>query len=167
MNIIANVFGFFAIVIWAMSIQNKEKEKILTFQIVANIFYSLQYILLNAYTASILNFISAIRCIAFYTDEKKNGKISSKLFILFSLIAIVIGIITYNGLPSLIPVVCTLIYMYSLWQNNLNVTRYLFIIAAILLAYHNYAVGAFISILGNLMDIISAIISIIRFRKNK
>ena len=165
MSVIANVLGFFAIVIWAMSIQNKDKKKILIFQVIANIFYLSQYLLLKAYTASIMNFISGIRCLTFYREESRKGKISGKTFLFFSFIVIFIGIITYEDLTSLIPIICSIIYMYSTWQNNLNITSSLFIVAAILLAYHNFAVGAYICIIGNIFDIVSAIISTIRFRK--
>ena len=56
--------------------------------------------------------------------------------------------------------------MYSIWQSNLNITRYIFIIAAIILTYYNFKVRAFVLVLGNILDIISGIISIIRFRRN-
>ena len=166
MYIVANIVGALAIIIWTMSIQNKDKKNILIYQIISNIFYSLQYFLLNAFTAGMTNLLSMFRCLVFYFDEKKHGKISKFSFIIFALIIIIIGIVTYEGPISLIPIVGGLLYMYSIWQSNLNITRYIFIIAAIILTYYNFKVRAFVLVLGNILDIISGIISIIRFRRN-
>ena len=167
MIIVANLFGTIAVIIWALSIQNKEKEKILIFQTIANIFYTIQYFILKSTTASLLCLISAIRCIVFSKEETKNNKISNKTFAFFLIIALIIGILTFKNILDIIPITCTVLYMYSLLQNNIKITRYIFIIAAIFLMYYNYQVVAYIAIIGNIMDIVSAIISIIRFRKNK
>ena len=167
MYILANIIGAFAIITWTLSIQNKERKNILIFQIFANVFYSLQYFLLGAKTAGTTNLLSVFRCLIFYFDEKRNGKVTNASFIIFSILMILIGIITYDGIISLIPVIGGLIYMYSLWQNNLNLTRYLFIFAALILAYYNFKVGAIVLLIGNILDIISGGISIIRFGGKK
>jgi len=165
MFILANTIGVFAIIIWVLSIQNKNKKEILIYQIVANILYGLQYFLLNAYSASIMDFISGFRCLSFYSEEKKHGKISNYSLLFFTILTIILGIFTYNGAISLLPIIASLIYMYSLWQNNLNTTRYLFIITGFVWLCYNINVGAYINIIGNSFEIISGIISIIRFRR--
>lgn len=165
MNILVNTIGLFAIITWVLSIQNKNKTGILIYQLVANILYFIQYYLLNAYSACLMDFTSGIRCLFFYLEEKKHGKISNLSFLFFILLIIVIGMFTYNGIISLLPIIISLIYMYSIWQNNLNITRYLFIITAIIWIYYNMSVGAYINIIGNIFEILSGIISIIRFRR--
>lgn len=165
MYILANIIGVFAIITWSLSIQNKDRKNILIFQIVANAFYSIQYFLLGAVTAGMTNLLSIFRCLTFYFEEKIKGKISFISFVIFSFLIISIGIITYENPISLIPILCGNLYMYSIWQNNLNLTRHLFIIAALVLVYYNFKVGAIVLFFGNTMDILSGIISIIRFRR--
>ena len=165
MYVLANIIGVFAIITWTLSIQNKERKNILIFQILANVFYSIQYFLLNAFTAGMTNLLSIFRCLIFYFEEKRKGKISNVSFLFFALLIILIGIITYERILSLIPIIGGLLYMYSIWQNNLNLTRYLFIITGILLAYYNFKIGAIVLFFGNILDIVSGIISVIRFRR--
>ena len=164
MYVLAGIIGFFAIIAWSLSIQNKDRENILIYQIAANAFYSIQYFLLGAVTAGLTNLLSIFRCLTFYFEEKIRGKISLISFIIFSLLILLIGVITYESLISLIPVLCGILYIYSIWQKNLNLTRYIFIFAAVLLTYYNFKVGAIVLFFGNITDILSGIISIIRFR---
>lgn len=164
MYVLANTIGIFAIVIWVISIQNIDKKGILIYQIIANILYGLQYFLLGAYSASTMDFISGFRCLFFYLEEEKSNKISNYSIIFFTILIIILGIFTYNGIISILPILTSLIYMYSLWQNNLNVTRYLFVIAAFVWLCYNINVGTHINIIGNSFEIISGIVSIIRFK---
>lgn len=165
MYVLASIIGILAIITWILSIQNKDKKGILIYQVVANILYFIQYYLLNAYSAYLINFITAFRCLGFYLEEKKYDRVSNNSFLFFTILIIIIGIFTYNGILSLLPIITGLIYMYSVWQNNLNTTRYLFIIAAFIWLYFNLSVGAYINIVGNIFEIISGIVSIIRFRR--
>lgn len=165
MYVLINIIGILAIITWILSIQNKDKKGILIYQIVANILYFIQYYLLNAYSACLMNFITAVRCLKFYLEEKKYDKVSNNSFMFFTILIIIIGIFTYNGILSLLPIIASLIYMYSVWQNNLNTTRYLFIVAAFIWFYYNFSIGAYINVVGNIFEIVSGIISIIRFRR--
>jgi len=165
MYILASVIGVLAIITWIISIQNKDKKGILIYQIVANVLYGSQYFLLGAYSASLMNLISCLRCLVFYFEDKKQGKISNFSLILFTFIILLLGIITYNGLISILPIIAGLLYMYSIWQNNLTTTRYLFIINALIWLCYNFTIGAHVNIIGNIFEILSGIISIIRFRR--
>lgn len=162
MSFIAQIIGGFAIALWVISIQNKKREKILLFQFWANILYMLEYSLLGAMSASMMNFSSSIRCITFYKTKKSNSYGS---LILFSLCVIILGILTYNGLLSLIPIVITLFYTISSWAKNPIWNRITVLGAALVWIYYNYTVGAYITIVGNILEIISAVISLIRFKK--
>lgn len=164
MFILSQIIGLLAIICWVMSIQQKNKEKILMNQMFANTLYTIQYVLLGAYSASAMNITSAIRSLVFYNDEKKHKQSKLTGSILIAAI-IIIGIITYSSPISIIPILITIAYTYSVWQSNLKITRIIFIIAAIIWIYYNLKVGAYISIIGNSLEIISGIISIKRFHK--
>ena len=164
MFILSQIIGLLAIICWTMSIQQKNKEKILIYQMIANTLYTIQYSLLGAFSAVAMNITSAIRSIVFYSDEKENNQSKTSCAI-FIVIIIILGIITYETPISTIPILITIAYTYSVWQTNLKITRIIFIIAAIIWIYYNLKVGAYISIVGNILEIISGIISIKRFHK--
>lgn len=90
-------------------------------------------------------------------------------WILFVFIALVLlfGIITYDGLISLLPIIITVLYTYAFWQNNLNVARIIYIVAAIIWIYYNYEVGAYVGIIGNILEITTGLISLIKYRGGK
>lgn len=66
MFIIAQMLGGIVLLLTVISVQQKTKERILMFQIIANILISVQYFLLNALTGGVVSTINIIRCIIFY-----------------------------------------------------------------------------------------------------
>lgn len=166
MYVLAQIISILAIFCWVISIQNKKKENIIVCQSSANALYAIQYFLLNVNSAALMNIISAIRSFVFYDNEKNKRKNSSYILAFFFIAIFIIGLLTFDGVISLIPIVITLAYTYSIWQNNLNITRYIFLISAFIWIFYNIQVGAYITVLGNLLEITSGIISIIRFRRS-
>lgn len=165
MFILSLVFGMFAIMFWLFSVQKKEKKDILSFQLIANILYAMQYIFLGAFSAASMNITSALRCGTFYMYESKKEEIPRYLLIIFILIILICGFLTYNGFLSLIPIIITIFYTYSAWKKNTNWIRYVFIFAALVWIYYNLSTGAYISVVGNILEIISGVISLVRFKK--
>ena len=48
-EIIAQIFAVVAFILYIASLQFKKKEKVLKYQMIANTFYALEYLMLNAY----------------------------------------------------------------------------------------------------------------------
>lgn len=164
MNIIAQVISICALIFFALSVQMKEKKKLLLFQLVANLLYGISYILLDVKIAFYMNLISCLRCIILYFSKK--DKPSVMFFLLILGLILYAGIYNYEDLLSLIPIVITIIYTVSTWQNNMKVIRYGFISAGVVWIFYNFIVGAYASIISNLFEIISGIIALNR-NKNK
>lgn len=165
MLIISSIFGGIAIVFWLFSIQMKSKRDILLFQVVANIFYAVQYIFINSFSAVSMNIISSLKSYIFYKYEKCGKVIPKYYLIIFLVLIIMFGVVTWNGFISLIPVIITIFYTYSAWQDNAKWIRIVFVVAALFWIYYNFSVKAYISIIGNLFEIMSGVISLFRFRK--
>lgn len=165
MNIFAQIMGLLAIITWVMSILLKNKKDIILSQIVANAIYSSEYAILKAYSAASMNFLSFIRLIIYYIFAKKDKKLSKFILVIFFILIMLLGIFTYNGLLSIIPIIITLFYAYSLWQNNLKITRIIYIMAAVLWIYYNFQVGAFVGIVGNILEIIAGVFSLIKYHQ--
>lgn len=159
----AQLIGCMAISFWVISIQYRDRKNILLFQAIANSFYSVQYFLLGAYSACTMNLLSTVRCFIF---SKANNKTTKLFNFLFCLIILFIGIFTYNGFLSLIPPIITIFYTISSSTHNNMWNRLTVLLAAFVWIFYNYKVGAYITILGNIFEIASGILSIVRF-KNK
>lgn len=167
MVILAQVLASFAILFWVISILLKNKKNILLMQVIANGIYGIEYLLLGAFSAASMNFLSFLRLLVYYFYASLNMKMSKWILLVFIALVLLFGIITYDGLISLLPIIITVLYTYAFWQNNLNVARIIYIVAAIIWIYYNYEVGAYVGIIGNILEIITGLISLIKYRGGK
>ena len=167
MVVLAQVLALFAILFWVISILLKNKKNILLMQVIANGIYGIEYLLLGAFSAASMNFLSFLRLLVYYFYALLNIKISKWILFVFIALVLLFGIITYDGLISLLPIIITVLYTYAFWQNNLNVARIIYIVAAIIWIYYNYEVGAYVGIIGNILEITTGLISLIKYRGGK
>ncbi len=158
------ILTFIGLIFFVSSVQAKQKRNLILLQLLANLFYGIAYFLLDIKIAFFMNMISVIKCVLLYFSKEKPSKIY--LYIL-NLLILALGIYGYTGPLSLIPIITTLLYTISTWQDDMKMIRYLFILAAMLWIYYNYQSNVYIAIIGNIFEITSGIISIIRYRNIK
>jgi hypothetical protein len=163
LNILIQVLGLLALTSWVSSVQLKKKGDILLLQILASVFYCLHYGLLNATSASVVSIVSILRLISIYLIEKKGRKVNVFVLVLFIVLLLGVGVATYNGLLSLLPIFITILYTYGTWQPNTKILRIIFFICGWIWIYFNYNVGSYILIIGNALEIISGTVSFFRF----
>ena len=118
--------------------------------------------------------VAFVRNIIFMIDEKKNGhsdNITKKdiiLLVIFYILIIVSTIFTYEGPLSLLSVIATMTYTYSVWQKKTNVYKFLGIPVGILWVLYNiYVKSIFFFFLESILLIASATGYILEKRKNK
>ena len=163
--IIAQICGAVTLILTVISVQFKTKEKILVFQIIANIIVALQYFLLNAVTGGVITIINTVRCIIFYYYKKKDKKPSLIFLTIFIIIAIVSGIVTWQDMFSIIPIIAAIIFTYGLWQDNVKITKICTAITSGNWIAYNVVVKAYVGAVQSMAEFISAIIAIIRYKK--
>lgn len=165
--ILAQICGIIALILTVVSVQFKEKEKIMISMVLANIVVAIQYFLLNALTGAVISIINTIRCLIFYYYKKKDMKPSLIVLIIFEIIAVISGIITWQDMWSLIPIVVTVIYTYGLWQDNVKIIRISTGVVGAGWAIYNVVVKAYVGALQETAQLISAIIALYRNKNNK
>lgn len=166
MNFVAQIVGGIAVSLWVVSIQNEKRKNVLVYQGFANFLYMIEYALLGAFSASSMNMISTIRCFLFSKSRNENQNGSKLQVVLFSILIILLGLFTYDGVLSIIPPFITILYTISSWHKNVFFNRLAVLFAAIIWIYYNYMVGAYISVLGNVFEIASFIVAYVRFKNN-
>lgn len=167
MNYIAQILGFIALIFIILSYQNTKKEKFLLIQIFANVFFGLQYLTLKAFSAFCSSCISLIRTLIFFKYEKQDKKTPTFILVIILTAISIFGILTYEGIYSLIPIIIALGYSYGTWQSNLKLTYTIGIITSILWIYYNFLVGAYVSIIGSVFELLASITGLIKINKNK
>lgn len=164
MFIVAQIIGGIVLILTVISIQFKTKEKILMCQIIANVLISIQYFLLDALTGGVVSVINVIRCIIFYVYKKKNMKPSIVFLGIFVIVAVVSGILTWQSVFSIIPIIAAIVFTYGLWQDNIKITRICTAITAGNWSIYNIIVKAYAGAIQSVAECISAITAIIRHR---
>lgn len=169
--ILSQVFIILYYIFLIMTYQSKSRRNILIFNFCALVATGISYIFLSAYSGLAMVIVAIIRNAIFIIDEKKNGKSDRNgikdyiiLAILYS-ISIIFAIFTYNGILSMVSVIATMLYTYSVWQKNTKVYKLLGIPIGIMWIIYNIYI---FSIFGIILEVVLAISSIIGYiRENK
>lgn len=165
--IIAQIIAFFALTFTIISVHQKEKKNILTFQTLSSFSYLAQYVCLYAWAGAAMTNLSIIRNFLFYYyDEKKKKKSIFALLLILVLIAVA-TIFTYDGILSLFPSAIALIYTIALWQNNMRIFRYVSVISPVCWFVYDISVSALISTIACIVEFIGAVTAVLRFDIDK
>lgn len=120
---IGQIIGFVAMAIIVFSYQQKSHKNILTFQMVSGLLFTLHYLLLGAYTGCISNLIGALRSLI-YANRGANRFTSRKLWpVVFSVVFTVSGIITWDNVFSLFPIIAMVMSSVVLWIDSPKINR--------------------------------------------
>lgn len=169
MNIIYYIVSILSIFFYVMSVQFKKKKQILIFQILASIFYLLVYIMVGAWSGVSIKIIDSLKNIIFinYEDKKsnKNKDIPIGYLLFFIGLLIFVSIIFYDGVLSLLPLIINIALFISTYFKNPKYIRLVMIITGICWGIYNLYVAAYLLIIGNVLEVTSAIISVFRFKK--
>lgn len=165
MNIYAQIFGTIAMLLLIASYFNTQKKEYLFTQILCNIFFAIQYLILNATTAVINTFIAITRSIVFYLYTKRKKEIPIKTLIIFEILILLLIITTCKDLISILPLLIAALYTYGTWQKNLKKTYIIGSIVAIIWIFYNYVVGAYVSALGSVFELLSSINGVYRIKR--
>ncbi len=168
--ILSQVFIIISYILLAFTYQTKNRTNILIFSFGSLIMTGLSYVFLSAYSGLAMVVVAIIRNIIFIIDEKKNGKSNkntTKDYIVLAvlyIISIVFAVFTYNGILSMMSVVATMLYTFSVWQKNTKTYKLLGIpIEAIWIIYNIYI----FSIFGIILESVLAVSTIVGYLREK
>lgn len=167
LDILPHILGAISLIIWVISLQLSEKYKMLFLQLISNILYGLQYVMLGLFSAASMNLVSIVRCYIFGVDSKRNKETPLYLLGIFVFAILVLAIINCKTLLDIVPIIAALLFTVSSWQKSTRIICISCLIAAVFLAIYNFVVGAYINLGGNVFEITSAIIAIIRSYSKK
>lgn len=169
--ILSQVFIIINYIFLVMTYQSKSRKNILIYNLGALNATGISYIFLSAYSGLAMVVVAIIRNVIFIIDEKKNGKSNkngTKDYIILAIlyiISIISAIFTYNGILSMMSVIATMLYTYSVWQKNTKIYKTLGIPIGIMWIIYNIYI---FSIFGIILEVVLAISSIIGYiRENK
>ena len=167
MVLIAQIFGLLALICMSLGYQQKKKKGFLFLQIFSNLFYGIQYLFLNAYSALATCIISLIRTIIFYKNEVNKKENHYSILLILFLIIIIVGIISYQTWYSVIPIFIALLFTYGVWQKKLSTSYKIGVVVSILWIIYNLIVKAYVGAFGACIELVSSIIGYIKIKQTK
>ncbi len=114
-----------------------------------SIFWAIMYFLLEAYTASLVMLFTSFRTIASYKIESKRARIGA--FLGFSAVFVLLGVISWQGWISLLPVIAIVNNTLALFLLNNLQMRVAFIVSTCLWIVHDLYWKAWVSIIAEMV----------------
>lgn len=157
------VIGFIALGFGLLAFQKKQRGKILLFLIFGQCLFTLHFFLLRAWTGAAMNGIAAVRTFVF--NNKENQKWAKSRFwpFIFILCFWVVGLFSWQGYYSLLPVLAMTAESFAVWLDEPKKIRQFMLIPRPLWFTYNVIVHSYAGIVAEILVFISIIISIIRF----
>lgn len=163
-DILIQTIGFIGLLFFFISYQVKTNKVLFFMQILGCLSFSIQFALLGAYSGCLSVLINIVRntMLTKYNDSKIvrwKGWVA-----VFSLLSLMITLLTWSGPLSLLPVAGTISGTIGYWTNNARKIRLanLFVNSPCMLIY-DALVNSWGGVLNECITIASIIISIIRF----
>lgn len=164
-RIISQILGVFGFLFFVFSIQMRDKKKILGMQLASNVFYTISYLLLGALPAVLIDIVSVFRCLLFTYYSDKNEKAPTYVVLILISLSLLTLLFAFNNYFDILPVVISIIYILTTRSDSRVMIQNGFIMGAIFWIIYNLHVENFTPLIGNVFEIISGIIAVIRFRK--
>ena len=163
MFILSQILSFIALVINMVAVQLKTKKQILLTIVISNLLFVISYLLLGACVGALTCGIVAIEIIINTILEDKGKKTSIYLIVLYLVVSILIGVLTFSNLIDLLPIIASILFLFTLVQSKEKYVR-LFILGNLTSwIIYDFFVKAYLDGISDLFIISSTIIAIIRY----
>ena len=166
---IGQIIGFIAMAIIVASYQQKSHKNILTFQMVSGLLFTVHYLLLGAYTGAVMNLLGAFRSLV-YSNRSKKWASSVIWPICFSVAFLISGILTWDNVFSVFPLIAMLMSSVVLWIQQPKINRMLSLPTSSFWLIYNIKTLSYPGIITEIFVLGSIIIGIFRLdikKKNK
>ena len=162
MDFFIQLLGFIGLFLSIVAFQFKKHRGIVFCKMSSELIFSLQYVLLGAWTAAVLDFISVIRNLLFLRLVKKKVS-TTPVIVVFGIFVVITGITTYDGLLSLLPIVAKLLTTVSYGMKNEKLLRIITVPSCLFWAFYNYQVGSYGGAIADLITLVSLLIAMYKY----
>lgn len=170
--IAAQILGFMAMVVLFCSFQFKEPKRMFQLQTVSGLIFTVQYLLLSAYSGMFQNAIGVLLRVTLLYNEKRKWAQSPALMLLFMLLTAASPFISvfafHESWLSLLPGIANTVSVYTLWRKRdvLIKAVQISVCSPMWLVYNSLS-GSVFGTVTEIFNIISIAIYFIRMRIGK
>ena len=159
----AHVLGVLAVVSFLWSFQLKTRRNIIAVNLTSRLLYILQYLCLGAFEGAVLDFMGLVSSVI---AQQKGKAFVAKYFLLIviviNLALLIAGIALYENIFSVFAILGIMFEVTALWLTKEKNIRILSLVAAPCWLIYNLANGAYGSVVGNVLVMISIGVAMFR-----
>lgn len=162
MPIAIRVLGITALILGVIPFQFKKHKQIVLCKMVSETLFAIQYFLLGAFTGAWMDLISGLRNFLFYKFvEKKRSTLP--VILIFSLFILMIGVLTWAGPISLLPLIAKLLTTVSYGMKKERLLRFITLPSCLFWIAYNSLVGGWEAMIADMLSLGSILIAIYKF----
>ena len=168
MDLIAQSVGYVAVVIFLLSYLQRTRARIIGFNLTSRVLYILQYLLLGAFEGAVLDVLGALSSVI--ASRKNTGFVARHaklILVLLDASMIVAGILLYENIFSILPVLGVLFHTTAFWIDDERVIRIVSLIGSPFWLVYNFVSRAYGSAIGDALTIGAIVIAMVRYRKKE
>ncbi len=166
MELAAQIIGYIAVVLFLLSYLQKTRLRIIGFNFTSRILYIVQYLMLGAFSGAVLDVLGAISSLV---ASKKNvgfvKRYAKAIVILLDASMVVAGILLYENIFSILPVLGVLFHTTAFWIDDERIIRIVSLIGSPFWLVYNFVSRAYGSAVGDALTIASIIVAMVKYRK--
>jgi len=160
MEIAIQIADFVAVIVAGLQ---KNKTLAQLFYFIDNIVLTIMFFIFGRYSTAIICFVAMIRSLVFYVFSTKKIKPNIFILLFFEIAYLVITIVTWQDALDLLPLFGTLASTYTSWQDNVSLMRIGYIINPIFYIIYKLIIGAYISLITEIVLLISNLFALIYY----
>lgn len=162
-QIVIQGIGLLALLFVIISFQKNKRSTILILINIAQLLFTLHFVLLQAWVGASMNALAAIRTFIFYKKEVINWLDSQVWLYIFVILTWLLGIIFWTNIFSVLPVLAMTVDAIAVWNKNTSKIRGLMLIPRPLFLIYNFTVGSYAGIITEIVVLFSILIGIFRY----
>jgi hypothetical protein len=159
--IFVQVLGFVALFLQVFSMQGRSYKTIIVMTVTSECLFGIQLLLLGAFTGAATNLLAGV-CNTVYYFCNKSGKKTAVLQVLFSLLFVAAGILTWEGVLSLLVIVAKVVSTVAHGINRPRIIRISRLISMPLWVIYDGAAGTVGGVINDVLVIVSTVIGMLR-----
>lgn len=156
------LLGIIGLVCSLVSFQQKDRKWIMIFQMAASLLFAFQLILLGGITGGCLDLISFVRTLIFSMNGKKKWASSSVWLVIFTVLMVWIGGLTWHDFYSILPIIGSVLSTFALWMRKEKQIRLLSLSVGPFWFVYNIVNGAITGAVNEFIAMVSILIGIYR-----
>ena len=146
----------------------KKKSIYLFLQLLVNLLYGVQYLLLGQLSGTVSNAVSSFKYVYFIYKEKTGRENNKKELLIFLALSVILGVFVIDSWFSVIPIITSLLFTYAIWQESEIVLRVVVIICCNLMwVVFNLFAGAWVSAVYSFAEMTFAAVTMIKILKDR